>query len=119
MDVADVIFDVSAYEKSILDPQLKHARVEVNPIFIYREFPVFAENFHERKALLFVGRFKHPGNLDGVAWLCKDIMPTVIKAMPDVKLHLVGAHPTPEIKALAHDNVIVHGFLSDEDLAEV
>lgn len=119
MDAADVIFDVSAYEKSILDPQLKHARVEVNPIFIYREFPVFAENFHERKDLLFVGSFKHPGNLDGVAWLCKDIMPTVIKAMPDVKLHLVGAHPTPEIKALANDNVIVHGFLSDEDLAEM
>ncbi len=119
MDAADVIFDVSAYEKSILDPQLKHARVEVNPIFIYREFPEFRENFADRKDLLFVGSFKHPGNLDGVAWLCKDIMPAIHKALPEVKLHLVGAHPTPEIKALANDHVIVHGFLSDEALADM
>lgn len=119
MDIADVIFDVSAYEKSILDPQLKHAIVEVNPIFIYREFPEFKENFDQRQDLLFVGSFKHPGNLDGVDWLCKEIMPKVIKAMPDVKLHLVGAHPTPKIKALANEHIIVHGFLSDEELAEM
>ena len=119
MDIADVIFDVSAYEKSILDPHLKHARVEVNPIFIYREFPEFMENFDQRKDLLFVGSFKHPANLDGVDWLCKEIMPVVLQAMPDVKLHLVGAHPTPEIKALANDNIIVHGFLTDDELADM
>lgn len=119
MDLADVVFSVSTYEKSILDPELKHAVVEVNPIFIYRDFPEAPDHFDRRKDLLFVGSFKHPGNLDGVKWMCKEIMPLITKELPDVKLHLVGAHPTPEIEALANDHVIVHGFLSDEDLEQM
>ena len=119
MDKADVVFDVSTYEKSILDKYLKHAIVEVNPIFVYQEFPEAPTGFDERKDLLFVGSFKHPGNLDGVDWMCKEVMPLILKQLPDVKLHLVGAHPTPAIEALQSDHVILHGYLSDEDLAQM
>ena len=91
----------------------------LNPIFVYHDFPQKDFDFTKRKDLLFVGGFRHTPNVDAVKWMCKKIMPLINKALPDVKLHIVGSNPTAEVNALASKNVVCHGFLSEEELARL
>ncbi|MDP5053907.1 MAG: glycosyltransferase, partial [Congregibacter sp.] len=51
--------------------------------------------------LLFVGGYNHPPNVDAAVWLVQEILPAVRRAVPDVRLHLVGSNPPTEILALA------------------
>lgn len=116
MDLADVIFSVSTYENKILESKLSHAEVVLNPIFVYHDFPEVDYNFDERKDIVFVGGFRHTPNVDAVKWMCSEILPTILKAHPDLKLHIVGSNPTEEIMKLASKNVVCHGFMEEDDL---
>jgi len=60
-------------------------------------------------ALLFVGNFNHPPNVDAALWLCRDILPLVRRVRPMVKLWLVGKDPPPEVRSLASGTVTVTG----------
>ena len=75
------------------------------------------EPFENRKDLLFVGGFNHPPNKDGVLWFVRDILPSLVEQVPDIKLHIVGSNTPNEIRKLAGEHVIVDGFVSDEELA--
>ena len=63
--------------------------------------------------LLFVGGFNHPPNVDAARWCVEDILPRVVAAVPDCHFHLVGSNPNSAVKALAADNVTVHGYVDD------
>ncbi len=63
----------------------------------------------EEDALLFVGNFNHPPNVDAALWLYRDILPLVLRVRPMVKLWLVGKDPPPEVRALASGTVTVTG----------
>jgi len=71
--------------------------------------------FEDRKGLLFIGSYDHPPNVDAAIWLSKEIMPRVWTEYPDMKLHLVGNNPKPEIQALNNSKVIVHGYVENLD----
>jgi GT2 family glycosyltransferase/SAM-dependent methyltransferase len=66
--------------------------------------------------LLFVAGFGHPPNLDGAAWLVRQILPMVRVSVPDVQLALVGSYPTAEVRALAGEGVEVTGYVPDDEL---
>ncbi|WP_162883949.1 glycosyltransferase [Chromatocurvus halotolerans] len=63
--------------------------------------------------LLFVGGFNHPPNVDAARWFVEEILPQVSAAVPDCHFHLVGSNPNSAVKALATDNVTVHGYVDD------
>ncbi len=86
------------------------------PIFVYDQFVESCEPFENRKDLLFVGGFNHPPNKDGVLWFVRDILPSLVEQIPDIKLHIVGSNTPNEIRKLAGEHVIVDGFVSDEEL---
>ncbi len=67
----------------------------------------------ERDALIFVGGYNHPPNVDAAVWLVQDIMPLVWAALPDVRLLLVGNAPPPAVERLASRRVAVTGFVPD------
>uniref|UniRef100_UPI003F6CD751 glycosyltransferase n=1 Tax=Congregibacter sp. TaxID=2744308 RepID=UPI003F6CD751 len=69
--------------------------------------------------LLFVGGYNHPPNVDAALWLVNEIMPRVLEAIPDARLHLVGSNPPTDVLSLANDNVQVHGYVSDAALEEL
>ena len=69
-----------------------------------------------RADILYVGGYRHLPNADAALYLVREIMPTVWRALPEMKVHLVGANPTEEIQALASDRVVVHGAVSDDEL---
>ena len=70
-----------------------------------------------RDGLLFVAGFAHTPNVDAAKWLVGSIMPRVWARFPDMRLSLVGSHPTADVTELASGNVEVTGFVSDAELA--
>lgn len=64
-------------------------------------------------ALLFVGNYEYPPNVDAARRLARDIFPMVQAKIPDAHLWLVGNAPTPEMQALASDSIRVTGRVPD------
>jgi GT2 family glycosyltransferase len=67
-------------------------------------------------ALLFVAGFSHPPNRDAAAWLVRDVLPLVRAEVPDVRLALIGSHPTPDVLALSRPDVEIAGFVPETEL---
>jgi glycosyltransferase involved in cell wall biosynthesis len=119
MQKADIVFTVSHEEKAIIDRELGHDKSIVTPIFVYRDFSEPEVSLKDKEGLLFVGGYGHTPNVDAVLWFANEILPLIRRKLPDVKLTLAGSNPTPEIRALACENIEVTGFLSDAALSEL
>ena len=61
----------------------------------------------ERPTLVFVGTLGFLPNVEGIRWFCEQVLPEVARAVPDVRLTVVGRDPVPEVRALASDRVEV------------
>lgn len=73
----------------------------------------------ERKDILFIGGFAHNPNVDGIKWFVNEIFPKVKQQIQGIKFYLVGSAPTEEILALKSDDIIVTGFVTDEELEKI
>src|SRR5262245_8416970 len=51
--------------------------------------------------VLFVGSMQYAPNVDAVEYFCRDVLPLVAKACPDVTFTIVGARPAPSVQRLA------------------
>lgn len=118
---SDVVYTVSEYEKTLLLQELPNKRVVTVPIFFYDPpFPIGPQRpFHERHDLLFVGGFNHTPNRDGVFWFVENILPQIISKLPGIRFHIVGSNPPSEVVALQSDNILVSGYIPDEELDQV
>lgn len=88
------------------------------PVILFDEFAACRRDSKTTGNLMFCGGFKHPPNVDGVIWFVKTIWPLITTAIPDIKFFIIGSHPPEEIMELQNDNIIVTGFISDEELEE-
>lgn len=118
MEKSDVVVTFSADEKKIIDEYVSGQKAVVTPLFIFDEFNCEPLSLFGRKDLLFVGGFNHKPNEDAVLWFVNEIWPTILKEIPDCKFIIAGSNPTEKIRALAAENIIVTGFVSDEILEE-
>ena len=57
--------------------------------------------------------FAYAPNVDAALHFCREILPTIRAASPDVHVWLVGNAPPPGIRAMAGDRVTVTGFVPD------
>jgi glycosyltransferase involved in cell wall biosynthesis len=73
----------------------------------------------KRTDIMFIGGYNHTPNKDAALWLVNNIMPLVWEKNPDIKLHLIGSNPPNEILALSSNKIIIHGYVSDEDLDKI
>ncbi len=118
MRKSDVVVTFSADEKKIIDEYFSSDKTVVVPLFIFDSFnqkPVCLSN---RKNLLFVGGFNHKPNEDGVLWFVQEVWPYILKSVPDCKFIIAGSSPTEKIRALASENIIITGFVSDAQLKD-
>ena len=76
-------------------------------------------NIHERSGVIFVGSFGHPPNLDAVKWILTEIMPAVRATLGPITCNFVGRNPPKDLVALATENDIFHGYVSDDRLREL
>ncbi len=64
--------------------------------------------------LLFVGVVGYPPNADAVVYFCKSVLPLIRRAIPEVRLTVVGHAPPMEVQRLAFSGeVAVTGFVND------
>lgn len=116
---ADVIYAPGEYEKEIIKNLYPEKNIKAIPIYIYDKTELDAMKIspiEKRRNLLFVGGFNHQPNEDGVLWFVKEVWPLINEDIPDAKLYVVGSNPTEKIKKLANNQIIVTGFVSDEEL---
>ena len=115
-DKSDVVYAVGDFEKSIIQKEFPDKKVRNIPLYIYDHIEQKEYKFTERKDILFVGGFNHKPNNDAVMWFCKEIFPLVISRYPDLKFYIIGSNPTDEVKNLNSQNIIVKGFVTDDEL---
>ena len=63
--------------------------------------------------LIFTGAMNYFPNIDGVSYFHKDIWPLVKEHIQDVRFIVAGMSPPPKIRALASEDTIITGFVSD------
>jgi sugar transferase (PEP-CTERM/EpsH1 system associated) len=68
---------------------------------------------NENPTIVFTGMMNYPPNIEAVEHFTGNILPLVGDALPDVKFHIVGANPAPEVKSLASERIVVHGGVED------
>ena len=119
MRKADIVYypsNVEVQEIAKID-----ATINVKAITAYIFDGVISQKyqFDKRKDFMFVGGFVHTPNVDAVLWFTNEILPKIVDKLSDIKFYIVGSNPTLEIQELASDNIIVKGFVSDEELIQL
>ena len=112
--------DVAYYPSSIEVKEIAKidASIKAKAIVAYMFEDVNTEpyDFKKRKDIMFVGGFTHKPNADAVLWFVRDILPMILDKIPDLKFYIMGSNPPESILGLANDNIIVKGFVTDEEL---
>ncbi len=117
---ADVGHVVGSYEQGVMQTAFPGKPIRNIPLYIYENLLAdIDKDFEKRRNIMFVGGFNHPPNIDAVLWFAKEIFPYVLKKYPDMQWHVVGSNPPLEIKELAGENILIEGFLSDDELQKL
>ena len=104
---------VEVDEVHAIDPCIK---VKAIPAYIFENVQWEGYRFDRRKDIMFIGGFSHRPNVDAVKWIAKEILPELLKYLPDVKIHILGSNAPKEILELANEHLIMEGFVTDEQL---
>lgn len=119
MEQADIVYYPSFLEIEEIAKEAPMVNATAIPVYVYEEpnktKPLDA---NKRKDLLFVGGFAHEPNVDAVRWFVKEVLPTVLKEIPDIRFQVIGSNPPEEITNLASDHVMIRGFVTEDELEE-
>lgn len=108
----DLTLVVSPYEQKVLATE----RPDLDVAVLSNIHQVYGghQGYEKSKDILFIGGYQHTPNVDGVLWLVNEILPQILKSIPDLKLHIVGSKaPKAVIELGNHPQVEFHGFVED------
>lgn len=109
---ADVVITVTDADAEILHREVPNIRTFTVPnIHPLQEITVGSAS--TGKSLIFIGSFTHEPNIDAMRYFCKDVLPIIAEAEPQVRLRIVGNAPTPEVLQLASERVEVLGYVPE------
>lgn len=112
--------DISFYPSDIEVEEILNIEKEINvksiPAYLFENFNNKKRIIKDTKDLMFVGGFGHTPNIDAILWFVNTIWSKLKKDLPELKLYIIGSKPTQEIKNLSSNDIIVTGFISDEEL---
>ncbi len=63
--------------------------------------------------LVFTGAMDYWPNIDAVTWFAREVFPLLRSQRPGLQFHIVGRAPTPAVRALQGDGVVVTGTVPD------
>jgi glycosyltransferase involved in cell wall biosynthesis len=106
---ADATLVVSTVEKEVLAEDASGSEVHV--LSNVHHVPGRERAFANRKDIYFVGGYQHPPNIDAAKWFVNEVWPLVHEHLPDIKFHLIGSQAPKQVKALAGDGVVFHGYV--------
>ncbi len=111
----DRVLAISTGEAAVIRDLAPSADVRIIPPYLYPAPPAppTPDAFALRDAVLFVGGYVHPPNVDAARFLATEIMPLVWHEEPAITLILAGSSPTAVVSNLAGPHIEVPGFLPD------
>lgn len=98
-----------------IDPTISAKAI---PAYLFENVQWEGYDITERKDIMFIGGFSHRPNVDAVKWLATEILPELSRVIPNIKIHILGSNAPKEILALENDNLIIEGFVTDEQLEQ-
>lgn len=104
---------VEVDEIHAIDPTVK---VKAIPAYLFENVQWEGYDHAARKDIMFIGGFGHRPNVDAVKWIADEILPELLKYLPDVKIHILGSNAPKEVLELANEHLIIEGFVTDEQL---
>jgi glycosyltransferase involved in cell wall biosynthesis len=109
--MADVVLAVSDEDRAALATH--GANVATYPIGVDLDYFHPIRRNPDADMIVSIGTMYWLPNVEGIQWFVKDILPLVHEKRPQTRLRIVGAKPTPEVEALASDQIEVTGFVND------
>ena len=107
----DVTLVVSPYEVEVLAAEIPATSVKV--LTNIHEIYGCRKPFQQRKDIMFIGGYQHTPNVDAVEWFVAEILPLIIKQLPEIKFHIIGSKAPKHIQQMAGENIIFRGFVED------
>lgn len=101
---------VTVISQRDIKPEIKNMFVVPNGT---QDLRSLQERDKEANGLLFMGNMTYFPNKDAALFLLKEVMPIILKEIPDLKLYIVGHGPDRSITKFKSENVIVTGFVPD------
>ncbi|MGQ9787047.1 MAG: glycosyltransferase family 4 protein [Anaerolineae bacterium] len=110
----DRVVTVTEEDRRLLQALAGDGRdITVIPICIDpAEKPLVARRAQPRR-LLILGTMFWPPNVEGTLWCAREVLPLVLREVPDAVLTIVGKNPPPAVCALAGPHVKVTGYVPD------
>lgn len=119
MRKADISYYPSCIEEQAINEIDSTIPVKAITAYVYDQFrEKIPADFAKREGIMFVGGFGHPPNEDAVLWFVENVYP-IISEKEDIPFYIIGSKATERIKKLHGGNIIVKGFVSEEELNEL
>ncbi len=111
--------DVTGYpsiaEVNLMKKIFPEACIELFPLYFYKN--VRKEMVQENRAgILFVGGFSHRPNVDAAVWLVEEILPQLRRSGIKDTVYLAGSNPTETVWELQRQDVVVTGYVTEQEL---
>jgi polysaccharide biosynthesis protein PslH len=110
----DVVSICAEPDRQTLLKNAPNAKIEIlqNGIDLAYFHPL-SSNIVEENSIIFTGNMTYAPNEDGIIYFCEQILPLIVCQIPNVKLYIVGKSPSPKVRRLASDRIIVTGLVMD------
>lgn len=113
LNQADASIIISPAELDLIRNDVDPTRIEIIPLIL--EFPIHRATYQSSRNLAFIGHFTHAPNVDAMKFFLSEVWPKVRKALPEVRLSIIGKDFPPELSPLLDEAVTVHGLVPDLD----
>ncbi|MDC8105594.1 glycosyltransferase family 4 protein [Chryseobacterium sp. B21-037] len=111
---ADKIAVISDKEKEFMTAFVDEFKLfTVSNVHNLKVKPEDMPPFEKRNGIFFIGTFLHDPNVDAVEILYHKIMPLVWKALPDLKITIIGSEAPQSIIDMNSDKFEVAGFVEN------
>jgi polysaccharide biosynthesis protein PslH len=104
---SDAVVVFSARDRRLVEAASGRTPVQVIPLGI--RLGRALDPVGSEPAVVFVGSFVHPPNVDAARFLAREILPRVRSRRPETTAYIVGDAPPREVRELAGDSVVVTG----------
>jgi glycosyltransferase involved in cell wall biosynthesis len=106
----DHVIAVSEHDRELMSGWVDPQRVTVIPTGVdLQEYKPDPSDREPEPVVMFVGAMDWEPNIDAMEYFCEQVWPTVLAAVPEAKLRIVGRNPDHRVQSLASNSVEVTG----------
>jgi glycosyltransferase involved in cell wall biosynthesis len=101
---------ISQFDKNQINSELANLHVVPNGVDTNYFLPKNMEKVYD---ILFIGNMSYEPNLLAAKYIYNQILPEIIKYLPNIKICIAGAHAIKACKYMNHKNLFIVGYTPD------